>query len=515
MPAEFSQDRAALEKILALRAEALRQATARNKALFEHSPLNILVLAIGEAGVTIEECNPAFCRSTGLAAGQVVGQPVEAALGDTGAVLAADCRAALLDGGFDCQHTLRFPVGERVLRSYYQPLPDAPAGPRRVLLSQIDLTDSRRVEAALRQAMRLEAIGQLTGGVAHEFNNLLTAVLGSLDLLSRRLADERQLRWVEIATSAAQRGAVLTNQLLSYARKQFMAPAATDIPACLGNMMELIRGSLGSRIALATAFDPGTWPALADPAQLQLALLNLLVNARDAMPNGGQVTLSTQNRPAGHPDLPPDLEPGDYVLLVVADTGIGMPPDTLAKALEPFFTTKAFGEGSGLGLPQAFGVARQLGGTLRLHSAAGDGTAAHLFLPRIGAVGSAATMPLLVVDDDVDVRSIAAALLREEGWNVQEAANGAEALRALAAEPFAALLADLAMPGMSGIELAQAAVAAQPGLPVVFLTGNADRDLLRALPGPVLSKPYSVDALLGLVRAAVRGTEDEWRPPAL
>ena len=474
-----------------LRAEALREATARNKALFDQSPLNILVLAVAETGtVTIEECNPAFCRSTGLAADGLVGQPAEAALGDTGAVLALDCRTALAEGPFDCQHALCFPVGERVLRSYYQPLPDAPAGPRRVLLSQIDLTESRRVEAALRQAMRLEAIGQLTGGVAHEFNNLLTAVLGSLDLLSRRLADERQLRWVEIATSAAQRGAVLTHQLLAYARKQFMAPAATDIPTSLGNMMELIRGSLGSRVALMTAFDPVTWPALADPAQLELAVLNLLVNARDAMPKGGRVTLSTENRPAGHPDLPPDLEAGDYVLLAVTDTGIGMPADILAQAMEPFFTTKAFGEGSGLGLPQAFGVARQLGGTLRLHSTPGEGTAAHIFLPRIGAVDSAAALPLLVVDDDVDVRSIAAALLREEGWMVQEAASGAEALQALAAQPFAAMLADLAMPGMSGLDLAHAAVAAQPGLPVVFLTGNTDRDMLRALPGPVLGKPY-------------------------
>ncbi len=515
MPTEYGQERVALERILVLRAEALRQSQARNKVLFEQSPLNILVLAVPDGGaVTIEECNPAFCRNTGLTAEQVIGHPIEVVLGDTGAVLALDCRTALAQGGLDCQHALGFPIGERVLRSTYQPLPDQPAGPRRVLLSQIDLTDSTRVEAALRQAMRLEAVGQLTGGVAHEFNNLLTAVLGSLDLLSRRLTDDRQRRWVDIATSAAQRGALLTQQLLAYARKQFMAPAATDIPALLGNMTELIRGSLGSRIALVTTFDAQTWPALADPAQLELALLNLLVNARDAMPNGGRVTLGTGNRPAGHPDLPPDLEPGDYVLLSVVDTGTGMPPDILARALEPFFTTKSFGEGSGLGLPQAFGFARQLGGTLRLHSSPGGGTAAQLYLPRIGAAASAAAMPLLVVDDDDDVRSIAAALLREEGWTVQEAASGTEALRALAAEPFAALLADLAMPGMSGIELAEAAAAAQPGLPVVFLTGNPDRDLLRALPGAVLSKPYSVDALLSAVRAAVSGTAD-WQPPLL
>ena len=506
MADDFTHERAALEKTLEARAEALRQAEGRVQALFDQSPLNILVLAVSALGlVTVEECNATFCRNAGITGDQVAGKPIEAVLGEAGAVLARDCRTAIIKGGFDCQHVLRFHAGERVLRSYYQPLPPAPRSARRVLLSQVDLTESCRVETTLRHATRLEAIGQLTGGVAHEFNNLLTAVLGSLDLLSRRLADERQLRWVEIATSAAQRGALLTNQLLAYARKQFMAPAATDIPATLGNMMELIRGSLGSRVALLTAFDPDTWPVLADPAQLELAVLNLLVNARDAMPNGGRVTLSTVNRPVEHPDLPAELEPGDYVRLAVADTGIGMTPEVLAQSVEPFFTTKAFGQGSGLGLPQAFGVARQLGGTLRLHSTPGEGTVAHIFLPRIDAMGSAASMPLLVVDDDEDVRSIAAALLREEGWTVQEAASGAEALRVLATEPFAALLADLAMPGMSGVDLAKAAMAAQPGLPVVFLTGNVDRELLGALPGPVLSKPYSVDALLSVVRTAVRG----------
>ncbi len=363
--------------------EVPRRPQPGTRTLFEHSPLEIMVLRVGSDGVVrAEECDAAFYCTTGLRADQVIGQPIQDAMGEIGAGLAEDCHICLAQGAFERQHTLRLGGGERVVRSYYRPLPDEQTGVRRVLLTQIDLTESRRVEGAVRQAMRLEAIGQLTGGVAHEFNNVLTAVLGNLDLLTRRLVDARQLRWAQSATAAARRGATLTHQLLAYARKQFMAPAATDIPACVGAMTELIRGVLGSRITLVTEFDPATWPALADPAQLELALLNLLTNARDAMPEGGRVQLSTSNCPADNPALPAELERGDYVLLAVADTGIGMPPDILARAMEPFFTTKGVGEGSGLGLSQAYGVARQLGGTIRLRSEPGKGTAAHIFLPR-------------------------------------------------------------------------------------------------------------------------------------
>jgi signal transduction histidine kinase len=508
--ADERQEHTLLEQTVAIRTTALHQSEVRTWTLFEHSPLDLLVLQVDAAGIVrVDECNTAFCRTTGLHADQLIGRPIAEALGQTGARIASDCLTCLAQGGFECQHSLTFPVGELVVRTYYRPLPDEEAGSRRILLTQIDLTESRRVEGALRQAMRLEAIGQLTGGVAHEFNNLLTAVLGSLDLLSRRVVDERERRWVQTATSAAQRGATLTGQLLAYARKQFLAPAATDVPASLGTMMELIRGSLGSRITLATEFHPATWPAFADPAQLELALLNLLVNARDAMRNGGRVMISTENRPAGHADLPQELEPGDGQQHVVADTGTGMPPDILSRAMEPFFTTKGIGEGSGLGLSQAYGVARQLGGTLRLRSTPGAGTTAHLFLPRAETLANATHRPLLLVDDDADVRSIAGAVLREEGWDVHEAEDGASALAAMGSISFAALLADLSMPGMSGAELAVAARACQPGLPVVFLTGNVDLDMLRTLPGPVLKKPYSVEALLGAVRTAVQGSAPE------
>ena len=352
--------------------------------LFQHAPMDLLVLQVHPDGsVIIEEANIAFGRTTGLAAAELRGRLIEAVFDRvTAGILATDARMCVVQGGFDCQHRLTFPAGQRLVRAYYRVMPANVGGVTRVLLTQIDHTENRRIEAALRQALRLEVVGQLTGGVAHDFNNLLTAILGSLEMLERSTAEERHHRWIRVATEAAQRGAALTQQLLAYARKQFLEPTATDIPGAISGMRELIRGSLGGRIVLETAFDPGTWLAHTDIAQLELALLNLMVNARTAMPDGGYLRLSTHNHPADASGLPADLEPADYVVVTVADTGLGMTPDVLARAMEPFFTTKGVGEGSGLGLSQAYGFARQLGGTLRLASAPGAGTLAEIFLPR-------------------------------------------------------------------------------------------------------------------------------------
>ncbi len=495
-----------LEDIVAARTTALQQSQAGIRALFEHSPIDILVLQVSPAGaVSIEEGNAAFLRTTGLKEASIAGQPIGAVLeAQTAALIAADCLICVTQGGFECQHRLQFPVGERLVRTYYRPLPDEESGGRRVLLTQIDLTESRRIEVALRQALRLEVVGQLTGGVSHEFNNLLTAILGSLELLSRKLTDERQLRWIQVAISAAQRGATLTHQLLAYARKQFLAPTATDVPAAIGAMTELIRGSIGSRIILETDFSPDTWPAHADAAQLELALLNLVVNARSAMPGGGRLVLSTRNLAAGDPALPPELEPGGYVLLAVGDDGAGMEPEVLTRAMEPFFTTRGIGEGSGLGLSQAYGFARQLGGTVRLRSTPGAGTVAEIFLRRANVVPDAASPRLLLVDDDDAVRSVAATLLREEGWLVDEAVDGPAALAQLDVTPYAVLLADIEMPGMSGVDLVRTAATRHPDLRYLFVTGDSDPALASRLPGPVLGKPYSVNQLLEAVAAALR-----------
>jgi signal transduction histidine kinase len=370
--------------VRSVQTQAVLDTEARLHQLFEHAPTDLLVLQVHPDGaVLIESANIAFGRTTGLAAGALQGRPVEAALDKvTADILAADARRCAAQGDFDCQHSLAFPVGQLLVRSYYRAMPGTVAGTSRVLLTQIDQTETRRIEAALRQALRLEVVGQLTGGVAHDFNNLLTAILGSLELLGTSVAEDRQLRWVRIATEAAERGATLTRQLLAYARKQFLEPTATDIPEALGGMTELIRGSLGGRIKLATAFEPGTWLAHTDIAQLELALLNLMVNARSAMPGGGDLRMSTHNHPRDADGLPLELESGDYVVVTVADSGAGMAPEVLAHAMEPFFTTKGIGEGSGLGLSQAYGFARQSGGTLQLTSAVGAGTVVEIFLPR-------------------------------------------------------------------------------------------------------------------------------------
>jgi PAS domain S-box-containing protein len=363
---------------------ALHQTREHLRELFEHAPIDMVVLLVDPDGaVVVESANAAFYRTTGLSPAALTGRRLDEVLDcSTAAILAADARTCIAQGSLECQQALSYPVGERMVRTYYRAMVEEDAERRRVVLTQIDLTESRRIEAALRQALRLEVVGQLTGGVAHDFNNLLTAILASLELLGGTVADARQKRWVRVATEAAQRGATLTQQLLAYARKQFLAPKATDIPAAIGGMTELIRGSLGGQITLETRFAAGTWLAHTDIAQLELALLNLVVNARAAMPHGGRLVLSTRNLAAGDPSLPPELERGAFVGLAVTDDGQGMEPEVLARAMEPFFTTKGVGEGSGLGLSQAYGFARQLGGTLRLTSQPGQGTVAEILLPR-------------------------------------------------------------------------------------------------------------------------------------
>ena len=376
--------------LLAHRERALSvDSAARFDVLFEQAPADLAVLQIRADGVVaIEKANAAFAHTTGLIPTEIAGRAVSDVLDSvTAQMLAADARTCIAQHGLECERTLQFPAGERLVRAHYRTMPGRDGIADRVLLTQVDLTETRRIEVALRQALRLEVIGQLTGGVAHDFNNLLTAVLGSLEMLGRHIDDERHRRWIRVAVEAAQRGATLTQQLLAYARKQFLEPTATDIVKALDGMTALIRGSLSSKIALEFAFDSSTWLAHTDIGQLEMSLMNLIVNARVAMPEGGRLTLSTRNHPACMAGLPSELEPGDYVVVSVADTGIGMTPDVLARAMEPFFTTRGIGEGSGLGLSQTYGFARQLGGTVRLTSIPGTGTVAEIFLPRATSVG--------------------------------------------------------------------------------------------------------------------------------
>jgi signal transduction histidine kinase/CheY-like chemotaxis protein len=382
-----------------------------------------------------------------------------------------------------------------------------------------EMAERQAAEQALRLSEKLTAIGQLTGGVAHDFNNVLTAVLGNLELVERHLKDDRLKRMVQSATRAALRGAKLTEQLLAYARKQRLVPQAIDLNQMLGGgMVDMLRRTLGGTTTIATNLAPDLWTALVDPTQIELMVLNLAINARDAMPIGGRITISTRNVARGDADRPADLAAGEYVMFAVADNGSGMPEDVAAKAFEPFFTTKAPGKGSGLGLSQVYGVAQQLGGTVRLKTRLGEGTTIEVFLPRTEAkaqtAGPAEAPPssarhratILVVDDEEDVRDVAVAHLDALGYRTYTAANGAAAMEIIAADKtIDAVLADYAMPGMTGADLARMALATRPDLPIIMVTGHADLAKIdKQVKGVVLlKKPYRQHELAGCVETVL------------
>jgi signal transduction histidine kinase len=370
-----------------------------------------------------------------------------------------------------------------------------------------------KLEEAFRQAQKMEAVGQLTGGVAHDFNNLLAAVLGNLKLLRKRLGrDDAALRLIDGAIEGAERGAALTQRLLAFARQQDLHPAAVDVAALISGMIEMLRRSIGPLIRVETAFADDLWTAHVDANQLELALLNLVVNARDAMPEGGRLTLGARNATvaAAEDDA---LAAGDYVYLAVGDTGAGMDGGTLAQATEPFFTTKGAGKGTGLGLSMVHGLAAQSGGALRLSSEPAAGTTAELWLPRAefpparAAAASGRTTPqilrscaVLVVDDDKLISAATGEMLKDLGHQVVEAASGRKALEILrAGTPIDVVVSDEAMPGMRGTELAAEIRASWPELPVILATGYAELPKGGALRLPMLRKPYAQEDLAAAI----------------
>jgi PAS domain S-box-containing protein len=352
-----------------------------------------------------------------------------------------------------------------------------------------DITQRRLIEDQLRHAQKMEAIGQLTGGVAHDFNNIMTVIMGNLDNLQRYLPDVTEpQRMIVALRRAATRAANLTHRLLAFARRQPLEPEPIDVNRLVTGMWDLLRRTLGEGIAVETALPGELWRILADPSELESALLNLAVNGRDAMPMGGTLTIAAADvRLDAGEAAAQDVAPGDYVLIAVSDTGIGMTPAILARAFEPFFTTKEVGQGSGLGLPQVYGFVKQSGGQVKIESTPGCGTTVRLYLPRLGSGDRAGDMggdapetsaqrpdaTILVVEDDDDVRRHAVGILRELGYRVVEAADGPAALRLLGAEPRIDLLfADVVLPGgLDGHALAERARALRPGLKVLLTTG--------------------------------------------
>lgn len=397
------------------------------------------------------------------------------------------------------------------------------------VLTISDITERVRADAAARDAQRLQAIGQLTGGIAHDFNNLLTIILGNLEVASTHLKKgSPTMTRIERAIWGVQRGAALTQQLLAFARRQPLAPATIDLSLMLADMANLLRRSLGGHVEIRVVEAGGLWPAIADPTQLESALLNLALNARDAMPEGGVLTIEASNTTLDpeYARQHAEVTPGDYVMLAVADTGCGMTDEVAARAFDPFFSTKQPGQGTGLGLAMVFGFAKQSGGHVTIESAPGAGTTVRLYLPRAVAAalpttrqpGDAAELPqgsatILVIEDEEAVREVTAAMLRDLGYRVIEAADGAAAARVLAEYEGRVdlLLVDIVLPGGArGNEVAHSLARTRPGIRVLFMSGYPENAIVHGgrLDAGVLliGKPFQREQLARRV-ADVLGAE--------
>nr|WP_210344361.1 response regulator [Methylobacterium ajmalii] len=362
---------------------------------------------------------------------------------------------------------------------------------------QHQIAERERIEDALRQAQRLEAVGQLTSGVAHDFNNLLTVIAGNIEFLERAVFDDRSRRRLEMMRGAAERGARLTAQLLAFSRRQKLEPVPVQLNRTVASMRDLLQSSMGGSSRIEMTLQPDLWPALVDATQIELIILNLAINARDAMAVGGCLTIETANvRLTSPPARVEEPNPGEYAMVAVSDTGTGIPAEVLARVFEPFFTTKEVGKGSGLGLAQVYGFAKQSGGGVRIDTRVGEGTSVRVYLPR--AAGEAALHELrpaladvslardasdkrvvLVVDDDSAVRDITTTRLAEAGYAVREAGSGLAAIQALEADAAVDLaVLDFAMPGMNGVEVATVIRSRWPAIQILFVTGYADHTAL-------------------------------------
>jgi len=376
-----------------------------------------------------------------------------------------------------------------------------------------DLTARKRTQQQLVQAQKMEAVGQLTGGMAHDFNNLLTVIIGSLDLLEGELkAQPKAQHLAELALKGGVKAAELTRQLLAFSRRQTLEPKVVSLNELVSGTTQLLRRTLGEHIQIKLLLAEDLWPMLADPAQVESSLANLSINARDAMPSGGYLTIETANKTLDdeYSKNNPEAAPGDYVMLAVSDTGTGMPPEVLERVFEPFFTTKGEGKGTGLGLSMVYGFAKQSGGHAKIYSEVGHGTTVRIYLPRSKTGASASsdtsteleepveTATILMVEDNHDVRPIVARQLKELGYEVIEAENSKEAMAVLeSARPIDLLFTDVVMPGsMTGDQLAREASRLRPGLKILFTSGFAEASMQngsrpRDLGGHnLLSKPY-------------------------
>ena len=391
-----------------------------------------------------------------------------------------------------------------------------------------DVTQRKYLEELLRQSQKMEAVGQLTGGLAHDFNNMLTGILGGMEIMRRRIdsgTTEGLTRLIDMAIASAQRAAALTHRLLAFSRRQSLDSRAIDVHTLIGSMVDLFHRTLGENITLALRLAPDAWLALGDSNQLESAILNLAINARDAMPRGGTLTIMTRNAVLDQAFTKdqPDLDPGDYVEIAVQDTGTGMAPEVLRRAFEPFYTTKPIGQGTGLGLSMVYGFAQQSKGHLAIDSTVGAGTTVRLYLPRFRAETDAdgapearvmtprgAGEPVLLVEDDPSVRELVVEVLHELGYTAVQAKNADEAITILRSDQgLDLMISDVGLPGLSGRQLAEIARTARPNLHILFMTGYAADAVHRpVLLGPrmdLMLKPFSIDAIALKIRGIMEG----------
>jgi len=511
-----------LEQRAEQRARQLDASRAQMQAIFDNSPDWLtLFRATADGRFIYEDLNRATELAYGLHHDQVIGRSVEEILGVDQAQLPLRLMRACIATGENQRYSVRRTMAgvTRAIDVMFVRVPEKHSGDYFIMATARDLTEREAMEERLRQSQKMEAVGQLTGGVAHDFNNLLTAVIGNLELLAPHLTDDPvTAKYLEAAVRSAENGAKLTEQLLAFSRRQHLQPRAVNLNRVIGAMRELLTRTIGTTVHVHTVLSADLWPALVDPTQIEVAILNLAINARDAMPLGGRLTIETRNLSRGADAVPPELSAKDCICISVRDTGTGMSEEVLSSAVEPFFTTKEVGKGSGLGLSQVYGMVQQSSGTLQIESLPEAGTTVHLYFPRAGAEEAAvdgrrhrpsADQPsarILLVDDDPAVREVNAEMLRQIGYGVVEVESGQAALDTLSrGEVCDLLMIDIAMPALNGIETVQRARAKWPGLRVLYLTGYAvvgtDQ---RTGDDPLIKKPFRPSDLAAEVGAALR-----------